>query len=110
MNGISSYVVSLAYNLPEFSISISVTILVQLYSICYRYWIFAPQEKRSATALKDTNQRCWPAGDYAGGQPLATTCLRPPAEALFMYIRKGNLPFAVHLFYLFQSKIISHFQ
>jgi hypothetical protein len=41
MNGISSYVISLVRSLSDFSVSISVLFLVQLYSIRHRYDIFA---------------------------------------------------------------------
>jgi hypothetical protein len=62
MNGNGSYVISLVYSLSDFPISISVLIRFQLYSMRHCYWIFATQEKRSATALRDVEQRCSPAG------------------------------------------------
>jgi hypothetical protein len=46
---------------------------MQLYSIRYHYSIFATQEKRSATALEDAEQRWSPAGDH-----LLTTCCGEP--------------------------------
>jgi hypothetical protein len=77
MNDNSFFVMSLVYSLPDFFMILSVLIRFQLYSIRHCYWIFATQEKRSATALRDVEQRCSPAGAHL----LATTRWRLPAEA-----------------------------